>query len=207
MQQTVESRPGTDPTNATRRPDSLSTRAVIALDRAIYRFSGRWLPAFNALLVAYAGLVVLAPVLAASGQGSVAKPIYRYFGLFCHQDPDRSFHLFGQQFACCERCAAIYGSIALGGLLFTLVRGQMRAPRYVEIVTLVSPVVLDGMAVGAGIYDGNVVMRVITGGLFGLATIWFLYPRFERGFAEMRQRLEILFARLAAQGRAKPLPS
>jgi hypothetical protein len=48
-------------------------------------------------------------------------------------------------------------------------------------------------------------MRVITGALFGLATIWFLYPGFERGFADMRQRLEALFDRLVAQGRAKPL--
>ncbi len=61
------------------------------------------------------------------------------------------------------------------------------------------------MAVGSGLYDGNPVMRVVTGSLFGLAMIWFLYPRFESGFGMMRARIETLFDRLVTQGRAKPL--
>ena len=137
--------------------------------------------------------------------GGAAKPIYGFFGLFCHQDPDRSFQLFGQQFACCERCAAIYGSMALFGLLFAFGRRKVRRPGYVEMVLLTSPVVLDGMAVGSELYGGNAVMRVVTGSLFGLAMIWFLYPRFEAGFGTIRSRIETLFDRLVAQDRAKPL--
>ena len=188
-----------------RRPDTFATRVVIALDRVIYRFTGRWLFGFNLVVGVYALTVILAPILAALGQSTAAKPLYGFFGLFCHQDPERSFHLFGQKFACCERCAAIYGSIALCGLLFAFVRGRLRTPRYAELVALVSPVVLDGMAVGSGMYSGNMMLRVITGSLVGLALIWFLYPRFETGFASMRARLKTLFDRLAAQGRAKPL--
>jgi uncharacterized membrane protein len=205
MQQMAEPQRGNEVTGQARTRDTLGTRVIIALDRAIYRFAGRWLVGFNLIIVGYAALVVLAPILAALGYDSAARPIYRLFGLFCHQDPDRSFHLFGRQFACCERCAAVYGSMALFGLLFAVARGRARSPRYPELVLLISPVVLDGMAVGAGLYGGNVVMRVVTGTLFGLAVIWLLYPRFDAGFAGMRTRLETLFARLAAQGRAKPL--
>ena len=207
MQQTADSPPGYPADIPVRRPDSASTRLIIALDRVIYRFAGRWLFGFNLVVGAYALAVILAPILRALGYGGAAKPIYGFFGLYCHQDPDRSFHLFGQQFACCERCAAIYGSIALFGLLFAFGRDRIRRPGCVEIVLLVSPVVLDGMAVGSGLYSGNVGMRVITGALFGLAVIWYLYPRFETGFDTMRSRIETLFDRLVAQGRAKPLSS
>ena len=85
------------------------------MDRAIYRFSRRWLPAFTGLSTAYAGAVVAAPMLATSDHRRSADAIYGFFGLICHQDPDRSFHVFGEKFACCERCAAIYASIALFG--------------------------------------------------------------------------------------------
>jgi len=180
---------------------------IIAVDRLIYRFAGRWLFGFNLVVGVYALAVILAPILRALGYRGAAKPIYGFFGLFCHQDPDRSFRVFGQQFACCERCAAIYGSIALFGLLFAFSRDRVRRPSYVAMVLLVSPVALDGMAVGSGLYGSNAVMRVITGTMFGLAMIWFLYPRFEAGFDTIRTRIETLFDRLVAQGRAKPLTS
>ena len=207
MQQTAGSTSNLPSEPAVRQPDSVSTRAIIRMDRAIYRFSKRWLLAINGFMIGYASAVILAPILLALGQTGAAKPVYGFFGLFCHQDPERSFYLFGQKFACCERCAAIYGSIALFGLLFALVRTRIHAPRYVEMVALVSPVVLDGLAVGSGLYGGNPILRVITGSLFGLALVWFLYPRFEAGFLATRARIETLFDRLVAQGRAKPLPS
>ena len=151
------------------RPDSDHCRPM-----AIYRFAHRWLLAFNGLSAGYAGAVVLAPILAATDHIRSASAIYSFFGLFCHQNPNRSFHLFGYKFACCERCAAIYFSIAIFGLLFALMRTQLRRPRYVEIVALSAPVVLDGLAVGSGLYAGDAVVRVITGALFGFAMIWLL---------------------------------
>jgi uncharacterized membrane protein len=190
-----------------RRADPLSTRAIIAADRAIYRFAHHWLFDFNGVSGGFAGAVIAAPLLAAWDKAGAAKPLYSLFSLVCHQDPDRSFHIFGHQFACCERCAAIYLSIALFGVLFAFVRARMSNPTYVAMIALVSPVVLDGMAVGSGLYGGNLVMRVVTGTLFGFAVIWFLYPRFEAGFAGLRAQLESLFDRLVSQGRAKPLTS
>ena len=186
-------------------PESLSTRLIIAADRAIYRIAHRWLFVFNGMSVGYGGAVVLAPILAATDHVRSANAVYSFFGLFCHQNSNRSFHLFGYKFACCQRCAAIYFSIALFGLFFALVRTRVRRPRYAEIVALSAPVVVDGLAVGSGLYAGNSVLRVITGALFGLAMIWVLYPRFEDGFTGIRVRLESLFERLVIQGRTRPL--
>ena len=187
------------------RPDTFSTRLIIAADRGIYQFAGRWQFGFNAVLLVWAAAVLAAPLLITAGAPGVADPIYGFFGLFCHQDEARSFHIFGEKLACCERCAAIYFSIALAGMLFASARNQIRQPCYSELMLLISPVVLDGMAVGSGFYSGHAVMRVLTGTLFGVAVIWLLYPRFETGFATMRMRLETLFEKLVAQGRARPL--
>ena len=204
MQQIAESTRSLKPETARRR-DSFSTRFIIAVDRGIYRFSRRWLVGFNAVLWLWAGMIVAAPILVALGHTGIAQPIYGFFGLFCHQDDERSFHLSSEKFACCERCTAIHLSIAMSGLLFATARAWLRRPRYHELVLLITPVILDGMAVGAGIYDGDLAMRVLTGSLFGIAVVWALYPRFETGFAAIRLRLETLFDKLVAQGRALPL--
>jgi uncharacterized membrane protein len=204
MQQIADSTGGYG-SKSGRRPESLSTRLIIAVDRGIYRFARRWLAGFNVVLLAWAMAILAAPILVAAGFPDAARPIYAFFGLFCHQDDARSFHLSSEKFACCERCTAIHLSIAASGLVFAAGRTWIRRPRYHELVLLITPVIIDGMAVGAGIYGGNAVMRLLTGSLFGFAIIWALYPRFETGFAAMRVRLETLFERLAAQGRARPL--
>ncbi len=190
-----------------RKADSPSTRLIIRADRWIYRFAGRWLFGFNAVSVIVILAAVVAPIFRAADWARLADPIYRSFSGVCHQDPARSFHLAGHPVACCERCAAIYASLALSGLIFALIRKSLRKPTYTEMVLLVTPVVIDGMAVGAGLYDGNMLIRVVTGALFGFALIWFLYPRFEDGFAAIRIRIATLFDRLVEQGRTTPLKS
>lgn len=191
--------------NVGQRPDPFSTRAIIAADRSIYRFARRWAPWFNAALLLWVAAFVMAPILVLLGYSGLAQPIYSVFSYVCYQDDRRSFHFSGQKFACCERCTAIYMSSAIAGLLFMTARAWIRPARYHELVLLSTPVLIDGMAVGAGIYDGNTVMRLLTGSLFGIAMVWALYPRFETGFESIRLRLETLFDRLAAQGRARPL--
>ena len=81
----------------------------------------------------------------------------------------------------------------------------LRRIRYPELVLLCSPLVIDGMAVGAGIYPGNPLVRAVTGLLFGIGAAWLMFPWLDNGFQTIRGRIEILFDRLVAQGRAAPL--
>jgi uncharacterized membrane protein len=196
---------GSVQTPSVRKSETVSTRLVIAVDRGIYRFARHWLRWTNLLFWIYVCAIIAAPLLTVSGQSRMASPLYRFFGLFCHQQDDRSFHIAGHPFACCERCAAVYCSMAVAATLFTLFRGRTRRIRYAELVALCTPLVIDGMAVGAGLYPGNALVRVMTGALFGLALVWAAFPRLDAGFATMRARLIAMFDRLAAQGRAKPL--
>ena len=39
--------------------------------------------------------------------------LYEFFSKICHQDPARSWHLFGRQLPVCIRCASIYFAFTL----------------------------------------------------------------------------------------------
>jgi uncharacterized membrane protein len=182
-----------------------TVRAVIALNRAVYRFARHWLFFVNSFLFVYVAQLFLAPALAAAGHRGWAKPIYGFDGLFCHQRPDRSFYVFGQKMACCQRCFAIYGSMFLLGLFFVTLRDRIRTPSWRAVGLLATPVAVDGGAQLVGLHESNAALRVITGAVFAVGVCWLLFPYLERGFDQMRAQIEGRFARLVAEGRARPL--
>jgi uncharacterized membrane protein len=63
---------------------------------------------------ALAGAAVLAPYLFASGYTLFAAAIFWFFSPVCHQDPARSFWIFGAPIAICARCLGIYLGAAVG---------------------------------------------------------------------------------------------
>ncbi len=74
---------------------------AIALERGVERvvegFLRHWLALFNLLFLMYVGLPLLAPVLMEVGAERPAKVIYTMYRPACHQLPERSFFLFGEQ--------------------------------------------------------------------------------------------------------------
>jgi len=72
---------------------------VIGVDRAVYWFSRHWLAVFNVLVLIYVGLPILAPVLMNAGADGPARVIYTMYKPMCHQMAQRSFFLFGEQYA------------------------------------------------------------------------------------------------------------
>lgn len=188
-----------------RRPLSRGQRFVLALDRGIYRIARRWLVLVNSALAAYALAMLAAPLLVAAGYGREARPIYSFAGLFCHQRPNRTFTLYGHKMACCQRCFAIYGTLALAGLCFALLRGRVRTSKPVELALLALPVAIDGGAQAIGLWHSTPASRVATGALLGVAMAWWLMPYLQHGFTSMADQLERRFARLAAAGIVRPL--
>ena len=61
-----------------------------------------------------ASAAVMTPYLAASGYTLFAAAIFWFFSPVCHQDPARSFWLFGAPLAVCARCLGIYLGAAAG---------------------------------------------------------------------------------------------
>jgi uncharacterized membrane protein len=188
--------------------NGLGSRAIIAADRGIYQIAQHWLLVLNLLALPLAILPVVAAALQSAGNQALAKPIYAFFALTCHQRDDRTFHVYGEKMACCQRCFAIYGGFFAIGVLFVYLRTtlpDLRPLRPVWLLALCGPLVLDGLLQLTSTWDSTWYLRVATGLLFAIAVSWFLLPYLERGFAQMRRDLERLFARLVSQGRARPL--
>ena len=64
-----------------------------------------------------AGVAVMAPYLSAGGYSLSVLAIFWFFSPVCHQDPARSFWIFGAPVAVCARCLGIYVGAALGAFL------------------------------------------------------------------------------------------
>lgn len=178
----------------TRRPAAPKTPVtgrtrdlVIAVDKAIFYLAKHWLLALNTIIGTYAALPLLAPLLMSIGYVKIANLIYFAYGFVCHQMPSRSFFLLGQQMAYCQRNFAIYSSIFLGGLLFALVRKRLRPLPLPVYLLLITPMAIDGLTQLVGLRLSNWWLRVATGSLFGLASVWLAYPQLEIGMREIRE--------------------
>lgn len=80
---------------------TLSPRAAALaarIDRVVHSFARRWLPIFNLLVALYLAVPLAAPLLMQSGNKRAGQIIYWIFRSQCHQLPERSFFLFGEEF-------------------------------------------------------------------------------------------------------------
>jgi uncharacterized membrane protein/glutaredoxin len=106
----------------------------------------------------------------------------------------------GYKMALCERDMAIYGAILLFGVVYT-VTGRRLKPLHWILWFLIGmvPIGLDGFSQLFSqiewswlqsilpYRESTPLLRVLTGGLFGLTTAWFAYPYMEDSMAETRQ--------------------
>lgn len=103
----------------------------------------------------------------------------------------------GYQVAYCERDVAIYGSIFLGGLLFALIRSRLHPLPLWAFVLFALPMAVDGFTQLFGLRESTWELRLWTGSLFGLGSVWLAYPYLEWGFGDIRHSLA---HRLNAEG-------
>jgi uncharacterized membrane protein len=139
-----------------------------------------WLFALNSLTGLLAGLAILAPVLAAIGLAPMADSLYGLYSYMCHQLPERSFFVFGHKMAQCQRDTAIYVALCGAGIVFSFVRDRARPIDWRLFALATAPIALDGGTQLFGLRESNWLLRSTTGGLFGVAALWFVYPYVER---------------------------
>jgi len=113
---------------------------------------------------------------------------------------------FGYKVALCQRDVAIYLSIFLFGIIFSISGRKIRPiPWYIWLILGIGPIGLDGFSqllsqTGYALFnwlpyrESTPYLRVITGGLFGLFTAWYGYPFIEESVAESRLQLLNKFA-------------
>jgi uncharacterized membrane protein len=83
----------------------------------------------------------------------------------------------GYKVAFCERDVAIYLSVLLGGLAYARFRDRVPPLGLVGYSLLILPMAVDGLTQLFGWRESTVELRTLTGALFGLASVWLIYPR------------------------------
>ncbi|TAK34132.1 MAG: DUF2085 domain-containing protein [Chloroflexota bacterium] len=151
--------------------------------------SRHWLFAVNGVMASITALSMAAPWLMAIGQSWAADAVYRLYASICHQLPFRSYFLFGYQMAYCQRNFAIFLSLLLAGLVFAALRRRMRPIDWRLYLVLIAPMAVDGFTQLFGWRESNWELRTVTGTLFGVASVWFLYPHIDVGMAELSREL------------------
>ena len=197
--------------------DVWARRITYVLSVFMRWISAHWLLLVNLFVGLYLGLPILAPLLMGTGHVRVANLIYLIFKPLCHQLPERSFFLFGQQWvysydqlsallrgvevparyvgnpeigfktAVCQRDVAIYLFMFLAGILFVGLRGWLKPLPFKWFAVLITPMAVDGLGQLFGLWSSTWWSRLFTGGLFGMACVWLAYPYLEQGMREVRR--------------------
>ena len=106
--------------------------------------------------------------------------------------------VYGYKVALCERDVAIYGMLLLFGVIFSLTGRKIKSlPWYLWLLFAIIPMGLDGVSqlpslMGAvipswlPIRESTPFLRLLTGGLFGWFTGWYLYPYIEESMRGTR---------------------
>lgn len=122
--------------------------------------------------------IILAPLAKTGGLASVSSPLYSFFSLICHQLPDRSFHVAGEQFGVCSRCFGVYFGLLVGFAIYPLWRNITEIeplPRFWLFLALI-PITIDWSLTIFGIWENTQLSRLITGMILGLACATFIVP-------------------------------
>lgn len=162
-----------------------------------------WLALANTTAVGLLLGSLAVPVAAAAGLGALAAPAFDAYRLVCHQQPDRSFFLLGEQMAICQRDLGIFAGVAVAGLGLVRVRPWARPLPWRPYLLLAAPMAVDGATQYAGLRASVWELRLLTGVLFGASTAWVAYPRLDRLAAATLGEL-MLGAKRGAPGRVVP---
>ena len=92
----------------------------------------------------------------------------------------------GFKMAWCERDAAIYLAMILGSVAFAVVRQQLKPLNWRIYLLFVIPIAVDGLwqLVTSPVdllpflptHESTAALRVLTGALFGLGSVWLIFP-------------------------------
>ena len=124
------------------------------------------------------GMIVVAPLAAASNHSDLALGIYRAFGAVCHQLPDRSYFIEEHQLAVCSRCTGLYFGFGFMLLVYPLVRSLKNTTTPPRVVLLLAaiPLLIDFSVTFFGFWENTHTSRLLTGALLGSVTVFYVMP-------------------------------
>ncbi|MEO6334467.1 MAG: DUF2085 domain-containing protein [Pyrinomonadaceae bacterium] len=150
----------------------------IELHKRFHAQAGRvWL---GTLIVVFAwvSLTLAAPLFLSGGFAAASTPVYTFFSYICHQIPERSLYLAGNQLAVCSRCFGVYLGLLIGILVYPLWRPVDEIepiPRYWLFLSLI-PITVDWSLTIFGVWENTHLTRFITGVVLGAVCATFIVP-------------------------------
>jgi len=155
----------------------------------VYDFVRRhWLGIINFHVFLFLLGSISAPGLSYLGEEEIARYIYGFYGISCHQIPSRSLFIFDYQIAVCVRCFSFYASMLVFGVLLSL--KTFRPLDRTTAFFLTIPIVVDVLLQTLGIKESTHLLRATTAVLFSLSISFYLYPRIQSSIdsVPLRQR-------------------
>lgn len=159
--------------------DAFDVRFMKGVDWIVRGFQRHWLFIFNAatfLLLASSFLTAALYVWGMDDTGDMLRRFYFNSGICV--SPNKYF-LFGYATGMCQRNTAIFLSMFLAGLGYAGMRRFLPPLSLKLFFLLILPIVIDGVTQLFGWRESDWLLRTITGALFGFASVWFIYPRFD----------------------------
>ena len=122
--------------------------------------------------------IILAPLTKANGIAAISSPLYLFFSFICHQIPDRSFHVEGEQFGVCSRCFGVYFGLLFGFAIYPLwrrIEETEPVARFWLFLSLI-PIAIDWSLTVIGIWENTQISRFVTGLILGVSCATFIVP-------------------------------
>ncbi|MCC6825355.1 MAG: DUF2085 domain-containing protein [Acidobacteria bacterium] len=132
----------------------------------------------GAVVLVWVLLILLAPLAKANGFTQISAPLYHVFSYLCHQIPDRSFHIEGEQFGVCSRCFGVYFGIFAGFAIYPLWRkiDDIEPISRIWLALSVIPIGVDWALTIFGVWANTFTSRFVTGMILGAACATFIVP-------------------------------
>lgn len=132
----------------------------------------------GAVVLVWVLLILLAPLAKANGFTQISAPLYHFFSYLCHQLPDRSFHIEGEQFGVCSRCFGVYFGIFAGFAIYPLWRkiDDIEPISRIWLALSVIPIGVDWALTIFGVWANTFTSRFVTGMILGAACATFIVP-------------------------------
>jgi len=130
-----------------------------------------------AIALAIVALIIGAPLLQ-SGHPQFSASVYRSFSFVCHQIPERSFHLAGNNFAVCSRCTGLYAGFAITTLCYPLARSLRNTdtPSRLWLILATLPLGIDFGLTYFGVWQNTHLSRFVTGALLSSVAVFYIVP-------------------------------
>ena len=144
----------------------------------------QWATIITAFLGIIVAVAVSIPFLSYFGLDSIAKPLFYSLHYVCAQIPSHSFYIFGHQLGLCARNLSIYSSMFIMSLIFPLSKKRLPGIPWWLWILMILPMAWDGTTQMFGLRESTWVLRVITGTLFGVGSVWFALPYMQKTLLE-----------------------